>query len=150
MDTKSTVQSLMEAIQMGNFERAKSYLSNDFRFSGPIPEPVSGQEWIDMSANLKAAFPDLNYQFKVESIDGDIANITAQLTGTHKGALDLTAMHMGVIPATGKSFKAARERGKVRVRDGKITSLANEPTEGAGLMAILGQLGIEVPHAHAV
>jgi hypothetical protein len=149
MDAKSTVQSLMDAIQMGNFERAKTYLSNDFKFSGPVPEPISGAEWIGLSTNLKAAFPDLNYQFKIESIDGDTANITAQLQGTHKGALDLTSMHMGVIPATGKSFKAAREHGKVRVRDGKITSLANEPTEGAGLMAILGQLGIEVPHAHA-
>ena len=145
MDTRSTVQSLMDAIQMGNFEKAKSYLSNDFRFSGPIPEPVGGQEWIGMSANLKAAFPDLNYQFKIVSVDGNTANITAQLKGTHKGDLDLTAMHMGVIPATNKSFNAALEHGKVRVRDGKITSLMNEPTEGAGLMAILGQLGVKVP-----
>ena len=146
MNTKETVQALMDSIQMGNFEKAKSYLSNDFRFSGPIPEPVGGQEWIGMSANLKAAFPDLNYQFKIVSVDGDTANITAQLRGTHKGDLDLTAMHMGVIPATGKSFNAALEHGKVRVRDGKIISLANEPTEGAGLMAILDQLGVKVPH----
>ena len=146
MDTKATVQSLMDAIQMGNFEKAKSYLSNDFKFSGPVPEPISGAEWIGLSAKLKAAFPDLNYQFKILSIDGDTANITAQLKGTHKGDLDLTAMHMGVIPATGKSFNAALEHGKVRVRDGKIISLANEPTEGAGLMAILDQLGVKVPH----
>ena len=150
MNTRETVQALMDSIQMGNFEKAKSHLSNDFRFSGPVPEPISGAEWIGLSANLKAAFPDLNYQFKIQSVDGDTANITAQLKGTHKGNLDLTAMNMGVIPATGKSFNAALEHGKVRVRDGKIISLANEPTEGAGLMAILGQLGIEVPHAHAV
>ena len=145
MDTRSTVQSLMDTIQMGNFEKAKSYLSNDFEFSGPMPQPISGDEWIGLSANLKAAFPDLNYQFKIVSVDGNTANITAQLKGTHKGDLDLTAMHMGVIPATGKSFNAALEHGKVKVRDGKITSLANEPTEGAGLMAVLGQLGVKIP-----
>jgi len=135
----------MDAIQMGNFEKAKSYLTNDFEFSGPVPQPISGAEWIGLSANLKAAFPDLNYQFKIVSVDGNTANITAQLKGTHKGDLDLTAMHMGVIPATWKSFNAALEHGKVRVRDGKITSLMNEPTEGAGLMAILHQLGVKVP-----
>jgi len=149
MDTKSTVQSLMDAIQMGNFERAKSYLSNDFRFSGPVPEPIVGEAWMGMSASLKAAFPDLDYQFKIESIDGDTANISAQLKGTHKGKLDLTFLHMGVIPATGKSFRAAHEHGKATLRGGKIATWAMEPTEGAGLMAILGQLGIEVPHAHA-
>jgi len=147
MDTKATVQSLMDAIQMGNFEKAKSYLSNDFKFSGPVPEPISGAEWIGLSAKLKAAFPDLNYQFHIESVDGNTAHITAELKGTHRGDLDLTAMHMGVIPATGKSFRAAREHGKVMVRDGKVVSLANEPTEGAGLMAILDQLGVKIPHA---
>ena len=147
MDTKETVQSLMDAVQMGDFEKAKSYLSSDFKFSGPVPDPISGEEWMGMSANLKAAFPDLDYQFKIESVDGDTANITAQLRGTHKGDLDLTAMHMGVIPATSKSFNAALEHGKVRVRNGKITSLMNEPTEGAGLMAILDQLGVKIPHA---
>lgn len=145
MDTKATVQSLMDAVQMGEFEKAKSYLSSDFKFSGPVPEPISGAEWMGMSANLKAAFPDLDYQFKIESVDGDTAHISAELKGTHKGDLDLTAMNMGVIPATGKTFKATHEHGVASLRDGKITAWAMERTEGAGLMAILGQLGVKIP-----
>jgi hypothetical protein len=145
MDTKTTVQSLMDAVQMGNFEKAKSYLSSDFRFSGPVPEPISADAWMGMSASLKAAFPNLKYNFKVESVDGETAHISAELSGTHSGELDLTSMHLGVIPATGKSFKAAHEHGKAMLRDGKITSWTMEPTEGAGLMAILGQLGVKVP-----
>ena len=145
MDTKATVQALMDAVQKGDFESAKSYLSNDFKFSGAVPEPISGEAWIGMSANLKSAFPDLNYHFNIESVNGDTAQISAELSGAHKGDLDLTAMDMGVIPATGRSFKAAREKGKAMVRDGKVTSFALEPTEGAGLMAILGQLGIKTP-----
>lgn len=147
MNPKETVQALMEAIQIGNFEKAKSYLSNDFKFSGPVPEPISGAEWIGLSAKLRAAFPDLDYQFITDGASGDTVNITAQLRGTHKGDLDLTAMHMGIIPATGKSFKAAREHGKAMVRDGKVISLALDPTRGAGLMAILDQLGVKIPHA---
>jgi len=145
MDTKETVQSLMDAIQMGDFEKAKSLFADDFKFSGPVPEPISADAWMGMSASLKAAFPDLDYQFKIEGVNGDTVNISADLRGTHKGDLDLTAMHMGVIPATGKSFKAAHEHGKATLRDGKITAWAMEPTEGAGLMAILGQLGVKIP-----
>jgi hypothetical protein len=145
MDTKATVQSLMDAVQMGDFEKAKSLLSSDFKFSGPVPEPIDGAQWLGMSALLKAAFPNLNYRFNIESVDGDTANISAELSGTHSGDLDLTPLNMGVIPATGKSFKSAHEHGKVMLRDGKISTWAVEPTEGAGLMAILGQLGVKIP-----
>jgi hypothetical protein len=146
MDTKATVQSLMDSIQTGEFEKAKSLFADDFKFSGPVPEPISGDAWIGMSVSLKNAFPDLDYQFKVESVDGDTANISAELKGTHTGDFDLTAMGMGVIPATGKSFHAAHENGKATLRDGKVSAWEMEGTEGAGLMAILGQLGVKPPN----
>ena len=60
---------------------------------------------------------------------------------------DLTDMKMGVIPATKKAFSAKLEKTKVTVKDNKITSWAVEPTEGAGLHAILGQLGVKLPTA---
>ena len=145
MDPKATVQALFNAIQGANFEKAKSVLTDDFVFSGPVPEPINRQAWLDMSKNLKTAFPDLDYQFKIESVNGNTVNISAQLKGMHKGNLDLTSMGMGVIPATNKSFAATREHGKVTVQGDKVKSLVNEPTEGAGLMAILGQLGVKVP-----
>jgi len=145
MDPKATVQTLFDAIQAANFEKAKSLLTDDFMFSGPVPEPVNGPAWIAMSASLKAAFPDLNYQFKIEGVNDNVVNISAQLKGTHKGNLDLSTMGMGVIPATNKSFAATREHGKITVQGDKVKALANEPTDGAGLMAILGQLGVKLP-----
>jgi predicted ester cyclase len=145
MDSKATVQALMDAVQKGDFVKAQSTLSNDFQFSGPVPQPISGPAWMGMSASMKAAFPDLNYQFKIESVDGNTVNISAQLKGTHKGNLDLTAMGMGVIPPTNKSFAAAHELGKAIVQDDKVKTWATQATEGAGLMAILGQLGVKPP-----
>ena len=145
METKDTAQALMDAIQKGDFENAKSLLSADFQFSGPVPEPINADEWMGMTMSLRKAFPNLNYHFHVESMDGNVANISSELKGTHSGDFDLTAMNMGVIPATNKSFAAAHEHGKVTVKDNKVTSVAYEKTEGAGLMAILGQLGVEMP-----
>lgn len=145
MDPKQTVQTLFDAVQAGDFDKAKSLLTSDFQFSGPVPEPLSGPQWLGMSANLKAAFPDLDYQFKVEGADGNTVNISAQLKGTHTGNLDLSAMGMGVIPPTDKSFAATRETGTATVEGDQVKSWAVNPSKTAGLMAILAQLGIQPP-----
>jgi predicted ester cyclase len=145
MNQRETVQNLMDSIQKGDFKNAKTLLSDDFQFSGPIPEPVNREAWLAISASLKTAFPDLDYHFKVIGADDDIVKTTSQLSGTHSGSFDLTNMKMGVIPATNKTFAAKLENTKITVKDNKVTSWAVEPTEGAGLKAILGQLGIKVP-----
>src|SRR5690349_16026031 len=145
MNQRETVQNLMDSIQKGDFKNAKTLLSDDFQFSGPIPEPINREAWLAMSAVLKTAFPDLDYRFKVIGADDDIVKTTSQLSGTHRGSFDLTNMKMGVIPATNKTFDAKLEKTKITVKENKITSWAVEPTEGAGLKAILGQLGIAGP-----
>jgi len=142
MNKRETVQTLMDAVQKGNFEGAKSTLAEDFQFSGPVPEPIDQEAWLGMSASLKAAFPDLDYHFKVIGAEGDVVRSTSQLSGTHSGSFDLTNMNMGVIPATDKTFSAKPEKTKVTVIENKITSWEVEPTAGAGLIAILAQLGV--------
>jgi len=143
MNKRETVQALMDAVQEGDFESAKTMLADDFQFRGPVPEPMNKEAWLGMSASLKTAFPDLDYHFKVIGADGDIVRSTTQLSGTHSGSFDLTNMDMGVIPATNKTFSAKREKTKVTVKDNKITLWNVKPTEGAGLLAILDQLGVK-------
>jgi predicted ester cyclase len=145
MNKREIVETLLDSVQKGDFEKAKSLLSDDFQFSGPIPEPVNREAWLGMSASLKTAFPDLDYHFKVIGTDGDVVRTTSQLSGTHRGSFDLTDMNMGVIPATDKTFSAKPEKTKITVKENKITSWAVEPTQGAGLKAILDQLGVTVP-----
>lgn len=117
-------------------------LAEDFQFSGSTPEPINKEAWLGMSVSLKTAFPDLDYHFKVIGAEGDVVRATSQLSGTHSGSFDLTGMNMGVIPATDKTFVATREKTKITVKESKITAWVVEPTEGAGLKAILGQLGV--------
>ena len=145
MNKKEIVQSLMDSIQKGDFKNARTLLADDFKFSGPIPEPINREAWLGMSASLKTAFPDLDYHFNVIGADDDIVKTTSQLSGTHNGSFDLTNMKMGVIPATNKAFSAKLENTKITVKENKVTSWAVEPTEGAGLKAILGQLGVKLP-----
>lgn len=145
MNKRETVQALMDSIQKGDFEYAKSMLADDFQFSGPVPKPIDADAWLGMSASLKTAFSDLDYHFKVIGAEGDVVRSTSQLSGTHSGSFDLTNMDMGVIPATDRSFSAKVEKNRVTVKEKKITSWVVEPTQGAGLMAILSQLGVTLP-----
>ncbi len=145
MNKRETVQALMDAVQKGDFENVKSMLADEFQFSGPVPEPINKEAWLEMSASLKTAFPDLDYHFKVIGTEGNVVRSTSQLSGTHNGVFDLTNMNMGMIPATNKAFSAKLEKTKVTVKDDKITSWMVEPTDGAGLLAILKQLEVEVP-----
>jgi predicted ester cyclase len=145
VNKRETVQALVDSIQKGDFENAKTMLADDFQFSGPVPAPINAEAWLGMSASLKTAFPDLDYHFKVIGAEGDVVRTTSQLSGTHSGSFDLTNMDMGVIPATNKAFSASAEKTKVTVRENKITAWVVEPTAGAGLMAILKQLDVKVP-----
>ena len=145
MNKREIVQALMDSIQKGDFVHAKSMLADNFQFSGPIPTPINRESWLGMSASLKTAFPNLDYHFNVIGAEGDIVKTTSQLSGTHTGSFDLTNMNMGVIPATDKRFSAKVEKTKITVKEDKVTSWAVEPTDGAGLNAILDQLGVKVP-----
>jgi hypothetical protein len=145
MDPKATVCALMDSIQQGDFTRARTLMSEDFRYIGSTPESISGDAWLAMAMSLKNACPDLDYHFHLENMCADTARISIQLRGTHTGAWDLTSMHMGKIRATRKSFAAAREDGKVTVKGDQVTSWVVQPTRGAGLKAIFGQLGLHPP-----
>ena len=145
MNKREIVQSLMDSIQKGDFNNAKTLLADDFQFSGPIPQPINREAWLGMSASLKTAFPDLDYHFKVLGELGNNVRMTSQLSGTQTGSFDLTAMNMGVISATDKTFSTKPERARVTVKENKITAWAVERTEGAGLSAILDQLGVKSP-----
>ena len=135
----------MDSSQKGDFENSKTMLADDFQFSGPIPEPINKEGWLGMSASMKTAFPDLDYHFRVIGTQGDVVRTTSQLSGTHSGSFDLTGMNMGVIPATNKTFVATLEKAKITIKENKITAWVVEPTQGAGVMAILKQLELEIP-----
>ena len=145
MNQREIVQALLDSVQRGDFEKARSLLSNDYQFSGPVPEPINAETWLGINKNLKKAFPNLDYHFHVDGVEGDVTKISAELRGTHSGLLDLSPLGLGVTPATNKSFAIPREYGRVTCKGDKVVSWVVDRIEGGGLMGILSQLGIAVP-----
>ena len=81
MNPEETVRTLMDALQTGDFKTARSLLSSDFHFSGTVPQPLGGGPWIGLSANLKTAFPNLNYHF---GIKGEVGGVVKISSSTHR------------------------------------------------------------------
>jgi predicted ester cyclase len=145
MSIKEIAEAYIAAFNAGDLDTLADYLADDFQFSGPVPQPMDRDQFLGTMELMWRAFPDIQFNTRLVSINGNVVRFTNQLAGTHTGDLDLSFMGMGVIPATGRSFSMAREDGESVIADGYIISTHVQPTEGAGLMAILHQLGIEVP-----
>jgi predicted ester cyclase len=138
---------LFQAIEAKDTTAAAKLLSDDFTFSGPVPQPINGGQWLAMQQNLSKAFPDWRFNATDLREEGGKVRGAVQITGTHKGELDLSALDMPNVPATGKAIKLPREEVTLTVSDGKFMSLSTAATDGAGVMGILSQLGVKVPAA---
>jgi len=147
MSALEMASKLFQAIEAKDTTAAAKLISDDFTFSGPVPQPISGGEWLAMQQNLTKAFPDWKFNQADFREEGGKVRGTVQITGTHKGELDLSALGMPNVPATGKTVKLPREEVTLSVSNGKFTSLTTAATEGAGVMGILSQLGVKLPAA---
>ncbi|OGR91226.1 MAG: hypothetical protein A2V88_11145 [Elusimicrobia bacterium RBG_16_66_12] len=145
MSALEMASKLFQAIEAKDMIAAAKYLSDDFTFSGPVPQPVSGGEWLAMHQSLSKAFPDWKFNASNLREEGGKVRGVLQITGTHKGELDLSALGMPNVPATGKAIKLPREEITLTGSDGKFTSLSTAATVGGGVMGVLSQLGVEVP-----
>jgi len=148
MNPRETVQALLDSVQRGDFQKARFLVSKNCQFSGPVPEVLKREAWMEMNKNLKKACPNLDYHFhvdRVDGLDGHLVKISAELQGTQSGVLDLSPVGLGVTAATDKSFAAPREHVRVTIKDSKVASWVVEPIEGGGLMGILTQLGPTMP-----
>jgi predicted ester cyclase len=142
MDSETMVRDCFAAFEAGQFEDAASYLSDDFVFSGPVPQPVGKKEFVGLQSGLIKAIPDWKFNIRNVRVQGDNLTAVVQITGTHTGTLPSLMPGAPEVPATGKHFSLPEEPSRVTVKDGKITSLATDQVPGGGVMGIFQQLGI--------
>lgn len=145
METKQVAEEFLTAFKAEDMVKCKTFLSDGFTFSGPTPEPVGADQWMGIIMGMRAAFPDLNYNIKITGYEDNKVMTTTQLTGTHSKDWDLTAMGIGLIPATGKAFSNPKEEGLMTIENGKISSYFINSKEESGIPGILKKLGVEVP-----
>ena len=145
MDELELAEKLLSYIEVGDRASALKLLSDDFTFSGPVPEPISGAMWLGLTEKLTKAFPDWAYNVSDLKAEGDIVHLTAQITGTHKGELDLSDMGLPKVPATGKKIRLPRDEVELKIEGGKVKYFKTSPNPEAGVTGVLKQLGVAIP-----
>ena len=95
-----------------DYDAAYEYFADDFQWVQTDGVVMDRAAYLGMANLLRSALPDLEHVVgEVREEDGSVLLIS-HFEGTHENDLDLSAMGMGVFPASGKksfSRKAARD-----------------------------------------
>jgi predicted ester cyclase len=138
-----TVKDLLRGLSHFSPESAGKHLTDDFTFSGPVPETIGKREYLDIHSQLKRAFPD--WQFNVSNLSekGNTVSGSVQVTATHTGTLTLPGLPP--VEATGKLVKIPSEGFTCTFKGDKIAEFSVEKVRGGGLSGIFQQLGVRLP-----
>ena len=126
-----------------DLERADEYLSDDFKWIDGDGNEMDKEAYLGMGRMMVAAFPDLEYVRTGLREEGDHVIMTGHFKGTLKNDFDLSAMGLGVIPASGKMIEWPDTSDRVEVDGGKIVRLQNLST--GGMAEFLAPLGVKMP-----
>ena len=141
MDRIETVKAFATTLEARDFEKAASYLSDDFVLSGPTPQPVSKQEFIAVQSAFQNAFPDWSFNSHNEVEHGDTVTAAVNVTGTHTHELVVPMPGMPPIPPTGKKIALPEEHMTFTFKGEKIARLSSDNVPGGGVMGVLAQIG---------
>jgi ketosteroid isomerase-like protein len=143
MNTQDVIDSWFAAFAKKDMEAVGELLADDVIFDATnLPNPLIKAQILGFYRTLHAAFPDIQFNYRAENVGDGTATLIYQLTGTHTEVLKLTAMGMKDFAPTGKSFSLPDDAYKMTIKDGKVTHVAVDPPEGAGLGGVLVQLGL--------
>jgi predicted ester cyclase len=124
-------------------EVQREYISDDYQFVDSVGGPPMGIEaWFGMGQLMKASIPDIDFTIDEIHQEGEDVILTGHFSGTFKHDLDLSAMNMGVIPATGKAIDIPGGTSRISFSGDKISKNQNLDTgPNAGLAGFLAAFG---------
>lgn len=141
MGRVETAKAVVTAIEAQEWSKATSYLTEDFTFSGAVPQPISAEQWMGVHRALAAAFSHFNLHFQEAREESGKVVGTVQLTGDHTGELRLPIPGISVVPATGKQISLPAERVTISFRGEQIVNYEVESSPESGIPGILQQIG---------
>lgn len=143
MNKIETVDAFSAALESHDFDKAATYLSDDFTLSGPTPQPVGKNEFIGIQSAFMRAIPDWSFNSHDLQEQGEKVTSAVQITGTH--TKELVVPGMPPIPATGKKISLPEEHLEFTFKGDKIASLSSDNVPGGGVPGVLQQIGVQVP-----
>ena len=144
-----TAQAYVDLISVGgDLEKAiTDYMSDDFEnldTDGNVA--LTKDQLLGMVRMLGGSFTGYGFLSADLREEDDYVIMTGHFEGTHIGDVDLSAMGLGVIPASGKKIVWPEASAKLTIEGGRIVRM--QPYAGAaGLKAWLAALETKTPSA---
>ena len=135
MSNKETIREYTDASTKLDTEACANCLTDDFKISGPFPEPLNKEQYMDMLKSAKQGFPDWNFNYG----NFQDTSCTVQITGTHSG--EFTVPNRSPIPATGNNINLPKETINFTFEGDKISRMNIDSPPNGGLPGILEQIG---------
>lgn len=150
MNATDTVKDFMLALEAKDYDKAASYLSSEFIFSGWAPGPLDKDQFIAVMEGLKEGMPNLSYHFNTVQDVGDLeqesrVEAAIQITGTQTDSFILPPLGLPPIPQMARSVSLPEEHWHFTLQSGKIVRIAVQRVPGGGIQGLLHQLGIDAP-----
>ncbi len=147
-NAQDIVTAFMLALEAKDFNGAVSLLSDDFYFSGSMPQPFGKEQFINFFRELAEGIPNLSFHLHnvhdvEDSSEGDRVAATIQITGRQENAINLYMLSLPIIPELARSVSLSPEQWQFVVRDELIRAIDAEPVAGGGIVELLHQLGID-------
>ena len=140
------VKDFLRALDEKNFQKADSYLREDFVYSAPHPpQPLNREQFMQLMESLEVAIPDWSFNYSDVHQQGMTVHATIHITGTNTGELIAPLLNLPPIAPTGKKIDMPEEHFECGVRDYKIFWLTMHPAPGGGFQGLLERLGITMP-----
>ena len=125
----------------------ETYLSDDFQSLDKDGNVLMNKEaYFGMTQLLVAAFKDFKSVYSDIREEGEGVIVSYHFEGTHTGDFDLSAMGMGVIPASGKKIVWPEATSEFKIEGDKIVSIKPHGESG-GMESFLELLGVSLPSA---
>ena len=143
MNKSDLVKTMLKDLETGNARKSARYYAVDFIFSGPVPEPLNKDQFLDLMTAMTQSLPD--WAFNVTSVQekGSKVSVKVQITGTHKGTLAVPGLP--TVAPTGKRVKLPAETLDITEEGDKITEFRVDVPPGGGVPGIYQQLGVKLP-----
>lgn len=145
MKKTEIVNRFIAAIEADKINIARSLLTDDFIFTGPVPRPIGPDEYMDLHRKLNQGLDNFSFNIRDLNESGNIVNGTVQVSGTHSKEMPALLKGMKSIPATHKKVSIPKEDIAVSFKGDKISKITVERVPNGGIPGMLKQLGVTVP-----
>jgi predicted ester cyclase len=136
---------IVNSVMVGSgYSDKGSLYTDDFQATNSVGEPPFDKNtWLGMEELLMGSFPDFDFVIDEIEEDSDGVWLTGHFAGTFTKDLDLTAMGVGVIPASGKKVTWPNSRNLISFEGDKISRWHTLDTgPDAGMSGFLRPLGV--------